>query len=264
MLKQFAKKILGDGTVYYLKDKWNVRKNVGIRRKRAAFYAQFVNEGDLCFDVGANYGNRIEALLDVGARVVAVEPQQECCKFLKRKYGSEIEIVSKGLGAQMGELEFYTADASTLATFSKDWIDTMRQSGRFHQHSWDNKTIVEITTLDNLIQLYGIPQFIKIDVEGYELEVLKGLSAAVGYISFEYAVPEQVEKMVACLRHIQSLAPGQQIKCNYSIGESMTWASPTWLSCDDMIELIHAPTFIETSFGDIYVHTLPNHQMTVE
>lgn len=255
MLKELAKKIIGESNIYYLKDKWNVRKNTGIRKKRVEFYSQLVSKGNLCFDVGANYGNRIEALLDIGCRIVAIEPQKECCKFLKLKYGSSIEIINKGLGANEGAVEFYIADTSTLSTFSKDWIESVKRSGRFRQHNWNKKVIVYMTTLDNLIKQYGTPQFVKIDVEGYELEVLKGLSSPVRYISFEYAVPEQVEKMIDCIKYIQSLAPEKNTEFNYSVGESMTWASTSWFSSTEMIELIRTAGFIDTGFGDIYLRT---------
>ncbi len=258
MLKKIVKKIIGESNVYYLRDKWNAQKNTAAKKIRADFYSQFVGKDDLCFDVGANYGNRIAALLDIGCRVVAIEPQHECCKFLKKKYSTSIEIINKGLGEKEGMVEFYKSNVSTLSTFSKDWIQSVQDSGRFRQFQWNEKTIVEMTTLDRLIRQYGTPKFIKIDVEGYELEVLKGLSSAVNYISFEYAVPEQVEKMINCIQHIQSLAPGQNIECNYSVGESMSFANPTWLSCADMIELISSAEFVETGFGDIYVHTTPS------
>ena len=256
MLKKIVKKIIGESNVYYLRDKWSAQKNTVAKKKRVDFYSQFISKDDLCFDVGANYGNRIEALLELGCRIVAIEPQHECCKFLKKKYGSSIEIINKGLGEKEGSLEFYKSDASTLSTFSKDWIEAVQQSGRFRQHHWEKKTIVDMTTLDNLIRLYGLPQFVKIDVEGYELEVLKGLSSPVRFISFEYAVPEQIEKIAGCIQHIQSLAPGKKAECNYSVGESMAWTHNSWLPCADMIDLIHTAEFIDTGFGDIYVRTI--------
>ena len=51
--------------------------------KQLHFYREFTGPGDLCFDVGANTGNRIDPLLQLGAKVVAVEPQKNCYRFLK-------------------------------------------------------------------------------------------------------------------------------------------------------------------------------------
>ena len=64
--------------------------------RRKLLYQSFVNKNDLCFDVGANMGNRISPLLQIGAKVVAVEPQQQCCRFLQLKFGKKITIVPRG------------------------------------------------------------------------------------------------------------------------------------------------------------------------
>ena len=255
MLKSLVKNIIGESNLQYFKDRWNASKNSSERARRTAFYKQFISEGELYFDVGANYGNRVEAMLEIGSKVIAIEPQQECCKFLGKKFGRSIEIVNKGLGAQNGQLEFFQSDASTLSTFSAEWIEKVKQSGRFSQYNWNKKSIVEITTLDNLIAQYGKPRFVKIDVEGYELEVLKGLSVPIDYISFEYTVPEQIEKMTQCIRHIESLGMDMNTVCNFSVGESMVWAKPSWVTCSEMIDLIETPEFIASGFGDIYIRT---------
>lgn len=255
MLKNLIKNAIGEDNIQYLKDKWYSRKNASERIRRAAFYAQIVRKGDLCIDVGANYGNRVEALIEIGGKVIAVEPQKECCNFLRKKFGHNIEIVNMGLGAKEGKLEFYQSNASTLSTFSQEWINKVKQSGRFERYHWDKKIEVEMTTLDALIARYGKPAFIKIDVEGYELEVLSGLTYPVDFISFEYTVPEQTEKMIQCIQHIQSLAEGLNMECNYSIGESMVWASNTWLSSIEMIKIIQTPGFVASGFGDIYIRT---------
>lgn len=75
-------------------------ENARILEQRTNFYRQFVKEGDVCFDVGANVGNRVQPLLNIGAKVVAVEPQESCYTILKEKFGNTISIVTKGLGAQ--------------------------------------------------------------------------------------------------------------------------------------------------------------------
>lgn len=98
----------------------------------------------------------------------------------------------------------------------KDWIDAVKQE-RFKSYTWSAPVKIPITTLDKLIEKYGKPHFIKIDVEGYELEVLKGLTQAINWISFEYTVPEQTQKAIDCILQIQKFNPN--IQCNYSIEE---------------------------------------------
>jgi|SRR5579863_2062589 len=218
---------------------------------RSRFYSTFVKSGDLCFDVGANAGNRVLPLLLVGAKVVAVEPQADCYQYLKQKFGKKITVVGKGLGAEETVKKFYVSSASVLSSFSKEWIDSV--TDRFNGYTWHEPIELEITTADKLIETFGIPSFIKIDVEGYELEVLKGLTHPVKMISFEYAVPEQTEKVIQCIDQI--IKYNSNIECNYSEGESMEWALEKWLSPGEMKNIARSDDFIKTLFGDIYVRT---------
>lgn len=222
---------------------------------RKNFYKQFVNEGDTTFDVGANVGNRISPMLELGAKVIAVEPQDYCKQVLIAKFGNKIKLEPFGLGEKEEEKEFFISNASTISSFSKEWIDSVKQD-RFKEYNWNKVQKVQMTTLDNLIKKHGRPVFIKIDVEGYELEVLKGLHQAVQYISYEYTTPEQTSKAIECLEYIASLS--NQVVCNYSEGESMELSLAEWVSKEKMLEIINSDEFIQTGFGDIYVKSEVN------
>jgi FkbM family methyltransferase len=258
-MRTAIKKILGPKLILGLR-KWfpsTVQKQAEFRevRRKAVFYSSFIKQGDICFDVGANIGNRIAPLLHIGAKVVAVEPQPQCYRYLKRKFGNRITLVSKGLGESNGTKAFHLADDTTLSSFSDEWITAVKNTGRFKEKNWNRALMVELTTADQLIEKYGRPSFIKIDVEGYELEVLKGLSVPVPMISFEYTVPEQPERAILCLEQIEKYNPDAE--CNYSIGEDLVWALPVWLSGQDMRTHILSGAFNETCFGDIYVRIRP-------
>lgn len=254
LLIKVLKKLLGNRHYLKLKSIFLLKKthedNVEIINQRKVFYSQFVNSGDLCFDVGANIGNRISPLLMLNAKIVAIEPQISCQKILNSKFGNKITLITEGLGEKEGEAEFHISDASTISSFSKDWIESVR-SGRFKDYSWGTKTKVRMTTLDNLIDQYGIPSFIKIDVEGYELEVLKGLTKSVNMISYEYCVPEQTQQAIDCARRIVSINPN--VEFNYSFHETMAFSLEKWVQLDKIIEIIDAKPFQDTLFGDIYV-----------
>jgi len=221
--------------------------------KRTDFYKIFIGNGDICFDVGANVGNRVEPLLKAGGKVIAVEPQKNCYEILKKKFGNTIDIVTEGLSSEEGEKTFYISSASTISSFSKDWIDSVKD-GRFKNESWTKTETVKMTTLDVLIKKYGTPSFIKIDVEGYELEVLNGLSAPVKCISIEYTVPEQTQKTLDCIDRIQKV--NGETEFNYSIGESMELALDEWISYGEMVTHIKSQEFIDTGFGDIYARKI--------
>ena len=204
----------------------------------------------MVFDIGANIGNRIRPLLNIGAKVVAVEPQKECQKILKRKFGNKIKIVPMGLGESEGIKDFFVSNAHTISSFSKEWIESVKED-RFKEYTWAKPIIIQITTLDKLIEKYGLPKFIKIDVEGYELEVLKGLTCAVDMVSFEYTVPEQIQRAIDCISQIEKY--NSEIECNFSKGESMEFALNNWAKPTDFKNYISTQEFISTGFGDIYV-----------
>ena len=255
-MKKLLKTILGSAIFDKLKFSYSVRSRnikekelVGIREQ---FYRQFLNRGDLLFDVGANIGNRIQPMLNIGANVIAVEPQEKCIKYLNSRFGNKIELIPMGLGDKEDTIDFYISNADTISSFSTDWIDSVK-NGRFKDHSWHKPIKIHITTLDNLIKKYGIPQFVKIDVEGYELEVLKGLNQPLKMISFEYTVPEQTQKALDCINQIEKYNP--KIECNYSSGESMEFVFKNWLSVDNFKNYIATNEFISSGFGDIYVRT---------
>jgi len=222
--------------------------------RRQKFYNQFISPNDLVFDVGANVGNRTKPLLNIGARVVAIEPQKKCCKILEKKFGNKIEIVPIGLGETEEIKDFFVANIHTSSSFSTEWIDVVKKE-RFKDFiTWKKPIKIQITTLNKLIVRYGLPKFIKIDVEGYELEVLKGLTYAVDLISFEY-IPEQIHKAIDCISQIEKY--NSEIECNFSKGESMEFSLKNWQSATDFKNYILSQEFSSTiGWGDIYVRKI--------
>ena len=219
-------------------------------QRRQKFYSQFVHPNDLVFDVGANVGNRTRPLLNIGAKIVAVEPQEECRKKLEQKFGNKITIVPMGVGETEGMKDFFVSNAHTISSFSTEWIESVKED-RFKEFTWFEPEKIQVTTLDKLIEKYGLPTFIKIDVEGYELEVLKGLTYAVDVISFEYTLPEQIQRAIDCVSQIEKY--NADIECNFSISESMEFALNDWLPATELKNYISTQEFIATGFGDIYV-----------
>ena len=216
-------------------------------KKTLAFYSQFLEPGDLCFDVGANIGNRTEIFVALGAKTVCFEPQETCLNRLHQLFdaNSNVIIVEKAVGDCEGWAELSICeDASTISTLSDRW----RTSGRFSQDfEWNKTQSVPVTTLDRSIEVYGLPKFCKIDVEGFEVSVLKGLTKPIPFLSFEFNI-ELTHEIEECVRCLKRIAP---VEFNYSIDESMELVFPTWVSAEKLFEKI-SRTNNQLLWGDIY------------
>ena len=218
--------------------------------KQTRFYELFIRPGDLCFDIGANVGLKTGIFLKLGAKVVALEPQASCISILQDRFAGKATILQKGAGAKHEVKEFYIADNSVLSSFSKNWVNELADT-RFSGNKVESVQKVEVVTLDSLIETYGTPQFIKIDVEGFEPEVMRGLSKPFRFLSFEYAVPEKKDEALASLVQLQKEYP--QLKCNYAIGNENQLAMKEWIGIQEMIQQVQTEDFSKTFAGDIYV-----------
>ena len=159
------------------------------RRRLKRFYSQFINSGDLCFDIGAHLGNRTDAWNLLGAKVIALEPQPHCMNFMRNRFkgNPNIILIEKAVGQQAGKATFFISELTpTISTMSdQKWRNTIAEDTSF-KISWNKEIEVEVITLDQLIAQYGMPRFCKIDVENFEYEVLKGLSKPIPALSLEY------------------------------------------------------------------------------
>ena len=142
----------------------------------------------------------------------------------------------------------WSSDTDVLASVSDAFIKYAESGERFKGGKWEKSCMVELTTLDSLIGLYGMPDFIKIDVEGHELEVLKGLSKAPRCLSFEFT-PDFQNDVKACLSTCGRIGMAQ---FNISYGESMRLARTEWISESEMVRVVEALRGDTWLFGDIY------------
>jgi FkbM family methyltransferase len=210
---------------------------------------QIIRIGDLCFDIGANLGNKTQEMLDLGSSVLSIEPQENCYLHLKNRFigNSNINVVNYGCGSSNRKDIINISSSHTLSTMSDSFIkETIKE--RFTGTTWDKKKEIELVTLDYLIDIYGLPRFCKIDVEGYELEVLKGLSIPVEFISLEF-VPELKNNSFECIEYLLKI--GEYV-FNYSEGESGIFEFSNWINSKDLIKYLLEKNDFKNSFGDIY------------
>lgn len=139
------------------------------------------------------------------------------------------------------------ASSSTMSSLSGDWIRSVEASRRMGGTTWERTVRVPVRTFDALIAEFGVPAFAKVDVEGYENEVLKGLSRAIPSLSLEFT-PEYFRCTEECVRHLVRLGTPQ---FQISLGESMRFHLPGWVGGERILdELRRVPP---EEFGDVYV-----------
>jgi FkbM family methyltransferase len=209
-------------------------------------FSKLISPGDLVFDVGANVGELTHIFANLGANVIAIEPQSQCIDALKKRFAthSNVKIVEMGLGDRVVSLPIYVNDNShAIATFSDGW---MTQS-RYADLEWTRSDPVNMTTLDCLISEYGRPKFCKIDVEGFEYPVLRGLSTKIPFISFEF-LSECLNEARLCVEYLTTLG---SVRFNYSLYNFYTYCSRRWLSSTELLKAISRyPAYYWS--GDIY------------
>jgi FkbM family methyltransferase len=213
------------------------------------FYRELLegfHRGCLVFDVGANHGTKTDIFLKLGARVVAVEPDRTNQQILKEKFLSyrlarkPVVIVGKALSDREAVATMWIDEpGSAKNTLSRKWVETLeRDDQRFGQHhDFGKQIIVETTTLDYLIAQHGVPFFIKIDVEGHEPNVLRGLHSAVPFVSFEVNLPEFAPDGLECVELLGRLAADG--KFNYATGDyGNGLALPQWLDAPEFSRVL--------------------------
>lgn len=230
---------------------WRNRRKLWKMRR---FYAEFIKPGDLVFDVGAHIGSRSRLFLDLGAQVVAVEPQTACARRLLLTFHSHpnFSLVHKALGAMDDWGELFLADRTVSATLSAQWV-AMPKPQAYGNIAWAGAQKVQITTLDALIEQFGLPRFVKIDAEFSEYEILRGLSHSLPAFSFEYHLT-YLEPALLSLAELSRFGP---VEVNLSRAESFEWVFDQWTRAERVSDFLSQQTQkTDFGWGDVYVRAV--------
>jgi len=216
-------------------------------KRELSFYKKLVGKNNLFFDIGANVGDKTEKFLNVGVRVVSVEPQTECVKILKDKFlnNKNVIIVDKCLGSELKEIKLKICSKSNVvSTVADHW-----QQGRCKGEVFDKEEVVQMIRLDDIIKEHGVPDYCKIDVEGYEYEVISGLSSKIPCLSFEFT-SEFFGHAEKCLAKLDKLGFKY---FNYALDENPDFQLFRWVDIPSLVKDIRWNINRDDKlWGDIY------------
>jgi len=233
---------------------WSVagKQLIQDRRKEVQFYRQTLTgfkKGYPIFDVGANKGQKTDIFLRLGARVVAVEPDPANQKILKKSFldyrlkRRPVTIIGKAVSDRSGKAVFLIDEpGSAKNTLNQKWVDTLRSDpSRFGKTlAFEEHREVETITLEQLMRSYGRPYYVKIDVEGHELSVLRGMKTAVPFLSFEVNLPEFRSEAEECIKMLDQLASGGDF--NQTPDCSRGFVFEEWMSSSAALDVLKLST----------------------
>ncbi|WP_336273181.1 FkbM family methyltransferase [Vreelandella indica] len=225
---------------------WRPGRQRGLQR----LYQPFIQPGAVAFDIGAHLGDRSAAFHALGAKVIALEPQPDLAKWFKRLVRPKsITLLPMAAGPTEGFADIAISTGNpTLSTLATEWREQIgERNAGFSQVRWEQRLRVPVTTLDTLIEEYGEPSFIKIDVEGFEAEVLAGLSSPVAALSVEF-VAGALAVNHACVNHLSRLG---EYRYNVVAGEQRHFRWAEWQTPQAMTEWLSAGAD-ELASGDLY------------
>ncbi|WP_152207955.1 FkbM family methyltransferase [Marinobacter changyiensis] len=228
-----------------------IYRRPGRQRSLRQLYSEFIHPGDLVYDIGAHLGDRSSAFAALGARVVALEPQPQLLRWLRwlTRHQPGVVCLPLAVGRAPGNAELALSLRNpAVASLDSRWRQHLGTSNPGFRHvRWEDSVVVSVTTLDELIRQFGQPSFCKIDVEGFEVEVLAGLSHPLPALSFEF-VNGTLDQALLCLEELERLG---RHEFNVIVGEQRRFIWRSWQDPGSLRQWLDAGADGIAS-GDIY------------
>ena len=226
------------------------RKAFRQSRQMREFYSSLLPRGALVFDVGANVGTMTRVFSSLGAKVIAIEPNPDCVRHIELTTSrNEVEVLQAAVSNANGLAILSVSDRKDkMSSLSDDWRKAVSKDNRGYVGIWNRDLTVPTITLEALINRYGQPFYIKIDVEGHEESVLKGLSWCPPLLSFEF----NRVFLESALRAVSSAIFDEAV-FNYTLIDPHKFEVCDWIERDDLKERIRRLPENGPGLGDIFV-----------
>ncbi|WP_034886445.1 FkbM family methyltransferase [Gillisia sp. JM1] len=227
MIKFYLKKtqlwkFISQSTIYKkFRDPENYRK----QQVEPNFYKRILkmhpSRNNLIFDVGANIGSKSIIFSKLARKVVSFEPSEKLFIFLQKKFANtNVILFNYALGNSVSKSDLYIVENNeAYNSLNKKHIEITATSRNIATIDTVKHQQVNVEIIENFITKFGIPKYIKIDVEGYEYEVIKGLKTTVPIISFEANLPEFSEESIQIIKYLDELSLNRY-KYNFTVSNS--------------------------------------------
>lgn len=222
----------------------------GRRRCRLAFLRTVLEPGMLVFDIGANIGQYAELYQALGCRVVAVEPQPHLAALIASRL-PRVTVEQTAVGARIGTADLQVGAAHWVATLSHRYAQIVRETIDPNLRPLQ----VPVTTVDALADKHGRPNYVKIDVEGFEQQVIAGMTQPPGLVSFEFHC-SMLDEADACMRALDGYC------FSVTLEESFKWDLREGSRAEALARLEKLRRANPGAWGDVYARAA-SHQLLV-
>jgi len=172
-------------------------------------FKQLISKSNLIFDIGSNKGIYTSIFLKYSSKVISVEPQEGLCLLQEKIFKKEIEnkrliVEPIAIDSKNTIVELYINSKNVLSSTSKKYqTEVIPEEFSFTENI--KTEAIQAENIDSLILKYGMPNYIKIDIEGSEKKAIMGLNHQIPLISFECNIPYFKKEMFEILEKLSTL-----------------------------------------------------------